>query len=166
MGDLLFSPQGRINSAAFIRGGYILILISIAIGLSVLVNTALGMVLSIFNIVLMYAWAVIWIKRLHNGGKSGWMFFAYILLYVGLSMFAAVLMLMFVGGEDFMHLVVEKANNELSDAELQTKMEAWQIANMVPMLIAKSLASLITLHIGDRAMPTDEGDNQYGPNPG
>ena len=75
MGNLLFSPQGRISSADFMRGGYILVLAAIALGLLHLVNTAIALVLGFLNILLMYAWAVLWIKRLHEGGKSGWMFF-------------------------------------------------------------------------------------------
>lgn len=162
MGELFFSPQGRISSADFMRGGYILVLISIALGLSNLVNAPLGMALSIFNFVLMFMWAVIWIKRLHDGNKSGWMFFAYIGLYGVISFAGALVMLMFVGGEEFMQIVIEKASESLSDEDFQTKVEAWSLANMVPLLIAKSLASLLTIYIGDKTIPTDTGDNQYG----
>ena len=162
MGDLFLSPRGRIGSAAFMRGGYILILISIAVGLSVLVSKPLGMVLSIFNIILIYAWAVIWIKRLHNGNKPGTLFFAYIGLYCVISFAAALIMLMLIGGADFMQIVMDKANEQLSDAQFQTRIEAWQIANMVPLLITKSLTSILTLYIGDKTIPTDNGDNKYG----
>ena len=82
MGQLFFSPQGRISSAEFMRGGFILVLIAIGLGLVMLVNPVVGKILAIADIVLMYAWAVLWIKRLHEGGKSGWMFFLYILLYI------------------------------------------------------------------------------------
>lgn len=162
MGDLLLSARGRINTQQFYRGGFILILLSIALGLITLVSPAIGKTLSLVNIVLIYCWAAIWIKRLHNGGKYGWMFLAYVLLYSVISLVLASIMLMFVGGEEFMRIVLEKASETITDEQFQARAEAWSIKHMVPMLITKSLASILTLYIGDKTIPVDAGDNQYG----
>ena len=71
-------------------------------------------------------------------------------------------MLMMIGGEEFMQMVLDRANEKTTDEQMQASMEAWQFKFMLPMIITKSLASLLTLYIGDKSIPTDAGDNKYG----
>ncbi len=157
MGNLLLSPRGQINTQQFYHGGFILILLSIGLGLITLISPELGMTLSFVNIILMYCWGVIWIKRLHHGGKSGWMFLAYVMLYSAISLVLAFIMLLFAGGEEFMQLVVDKASEKITDEQFRVRAEAWSIKHMVPTLITKSIAGILTLYIGDKTIPTDEG---------
>jgi len=154
MFELLLSPQGRINSAEFYRAGHMLVLISIGLGLLHFVNPGIAQVLAIFSILLTYSWVAIWIKRLHYGGKSGWMFLVYILLFMCVSMVAISIMLVFVGGEEIMQIWLDTVSEKISEAEMQTKMEAWQLANMLPIIITKSVSSILTLYIGDKTIPS------------
>ena len=73
MGNLLFSSYGRIGSGTFINAGYILILIGTAFSMSKMISPAIGGIFGFLSMLLLYPWVCIWIKRLHNGGKSGWM---------------------------------------------------------------------------------------------
>ena len=70
MGNLLFSPSGRISPADFMRGATILIVVGLVLGLLPILMPALAM-LSIIFLVMLWCWIVLWVKRYHDGGKSG-----------------------------------------------------------------------------------------------
>ena len=84
MSNLFFSPSGRIGSQDFMKAG--VILIAIGAGLSVLkiISPATGLIAGIASLVLLFPWICIWLKRLHNGNKSGEMIVGYIALYAAL----------------------------------------------------------------------------------
>jgi len=165
MGNLLLSPYGRINSAAFYRGGFILILISVAISLLNLLSSQVGQILSIISYALIYPWVVIWIKRLHNGGKSGWMFLVYMLLYFFVAMVGFGIALSMFGGGEFMQMVTDQVEGKITQAEMQVQAEIWARTYTAPMLLASIGTSVLTMYIGDKTIPMDPGENQYGPVP-
>ncbi len=159
----LFSPSGRIGSAEFMRAGYILIIIGVAFGLTKLISPAIGAMFGLISVFLVYPWVVIWVKRLHNGGKTGWMIFLYILLYcVALITLAAIVMFTF-GGGDFMTMITEQMNGDISQAEYMRKSAELGERLTLPMLISGLIASLATLFIGDKTIGNDPGDNEFGP---
>jgi len=80
MGNLLFSPSGRINSSDFMRGVMVLVAIGLVLGLLPILSPALS-ILGIVGIVLIWCWIVLWIKRYHDSGKSGWMCLIPIIVY-------------------------------------------------------------------------------------
>ncbi|PHS37793.1 MAG: hypothetical protein COA91_09545 [Robiginitomaculum sp.] len=165
MGNLFLSPYGRIGSAAFYRCGYILILISIALSLINLLSPQIGKMLGIISYALIYPWVVIWIKRLHNGGKSGWMFLVYLIIYFVVAMVGFGMALSMFGGDVFMQMLTDQVEGRITQAEMQTQLEIWARENMAPMLIASIGVSVLTMFIGDKTIPTDADDNQYGPVP-
>jgi len=165
MGNLLLSPYGRIGSAAFYRGGYILILISVAISLLNLFSPQIGGILSIISYALIYPWVVIWIKRLHNGGKSGWMFLVYMLLYFFVALVGFGMSMSMFGGAEFMQMVTDQVEGKITQAEMQAQAEIWARSYMAPILIASISVSVLTMYIGDKTIPVDDNDNQYGPVP-
>ena len=73
MGNLLFSPSGRIGPSEFIKGIMILAVISAVLTIIPMFSFTLGSMLSIIGIVLLYPLVCLLIKRSHDGGKSGWM---------------------------------------------------------------------------------------------
>ena len=170
MGNLLFSPSGRIGSSEFYRGGFILILIGTAFSMTKMISPGLGVMFGLLSYFLAYPWVVIWIKRLHNGGKSGWLVLLYGLLYTVILMVAAMIVLIAFSGPEFMELIKAQAEGDLSQAEYMRQSQEMG-ASLAPKLalpvaIVGILASLLTLFIGDKATPNDEGDNQFGPGAG
>ena len=165
MSNLFLSPYGRIDSTAFYRGGYILILISVALSLINLLSPQFGKILGIINYVLIFPWVVIWIKRLHNGGKSGWMFLVYLLLYFAVAVVGFGIAVSMFGGDEFMQMLTDQVEGRITQAEMQAQLEIWARENMAPMLIASIGSSVLTIFIGDKTIPTDTDDNQYGPVP-
>ena len=87
MGKILFSPDGRIGPANFMRGVYVLLALSFLINLLPMVSPALAAPFKILMMVIAYCWVVLFIKRFRDGGKSGWM----VLLPIGVSIFAMFL---------------------------------------------------------------------------
>src|SRR4051812_3093323 len=85
--DTLFNPMGRIGPVTFRNAALILIAVSAAIGLTPLVLPQLWW-LSFVSMVLIYPWAVIWVKRLHDAGKSGWLFLAILVAMMIVSFLA------------------------------------------------------------------------------
>lgn len=162
MGNLLFSPEGRINSAQFYRDGFVLILIMTALSLANLVNPQLGQIAGLVSYLLLYPWAVIWIKRLHDGGKNGWMFLVYLLLYFILGTIGFFIVLIYFGDGNFMEMILQSVDGNITEAELETKMQAWAKNIPLPAVISGIITSLATMFIGDKTIPTDYGDNEYG----
>ena len=72
MGNLLFSPSGRIGPGQFMSGVLVLVIISAVLGLLPVFMPALGL-LNVIGLVLIWCWIVLWVKRYHDAGKSGWM---------------------------------------------------------------------------------------------
>ena len=85
MGNLLFSPSGRIGSSEFMRGAMILIAIGFVIGVLPLINYTIGSIFSIVGLILIWCWITLFIKRYHDGGKSGWMSLVPIIAFIILS---------------------------------------------------------------------------------
>lgn len=88
MGNLLFSPNGRISAAQFQKGALILIVLGFLIAVSPLINFQLSMILGIVGLVFIWCWIVLWIKRYRDGGKSGWMCLIPIVIFLVLSFIA------------------------------------------------------------------------------
>jgi len=154
MGNLLFSPNGRIGSAEFLRAGLILIAIAVLIGVVGYLLPQFSKPLEYLGFLLLYPWAVIWIKRLRDGGKSGWMFLLYFLIYIVLAMIA----FMILGGGEMMRFGMEAVSEGMGEAEITAKSEAMVEAMRVPMMIVSAFVSLVVLYIGDKTIPKGAGE--------
>lgn len=82
MGNLLFSPNGRISPAQFTKGALILIFLYFILSIAPLASPGLGMIAMIAQILLLWCWIVLWIKRYHDSGSSGWMSLIPIAIFV------------------------------------------------------------------------------------
>lgn len=92
MGNLLFSPSGRINSSEFMRGAMILIVLGLLIALSPYISSGLAMVMFAVSLLFIWCWVVLWIKRYHDAGKSGWMCLIPIIIWlIGYGILAQML---------------------------------------------------------------------------
>ncbi|PHS35116.1 MAG: hypothetical protein COA91_13610 [Robiginitomaculum sp.] len=149
MGSLLFSPNGSIGSAEFMRAGFILVAIAALLGVVAYLMPQMSDPLGYLQFLLLYPWAVIWIKRLRDGGKSGWMFLVYLLIYVVLAIIAFLI----VGGGEIMKLSMEAASEGMGKDEMTAKAEAIARSIQIPSMIVGAIVSLIILYIGDKTIP-------------
>ncbi len=74
MGNLLFSSQGRIGPQAFSRGAVVLLIANIILWMGWKVGPGVSMIAALITLMSTYSWACLFIKRFHDGNKSGWLF--------------------------------------------------------------------------------------------
>lgn len=155
MGNLFFSPSGRIGSQDFMKAGVILIIAGI--GLSLMKNWApsLGLLAGLATFMLLYPWICIWLKRLRAGDKGGEMMFAYIALYAFLLMVLTVVALKMFGNTALWDAVMAYSKQEITMSEYMTVIENESGSLALPSLIAGVIASFLTLVIGDKATPVN-----------
>lgn len=80
MGNLLFSPSGRVGPQEFLKGLGVIAVLSALISMVPAFNFGLGTVLGYVGILLLIPMFFLLIKRSHDGGKSGWMSIVWFIL--------------------------------------------------------------------------------------
>jgi len=169
MGNLLFSPSGRIGPADFMKGVYVLIAIGVILTLLPLVSFSLSMVFSLLGLVTLWCWIVLFIKRLHDGGKSGWLCLLPILAFIVLSfVISSVVTGMFAGDLQAEIEAATKAAGESGDIGEIMRITKEMGAGMakktaIPSAIASALVSFIIAYGFNAWVKRDDHDNQYGP---
>jgi len=159
MGNLLFSPSGRINPSEFMRGAIILIVIGLLLSLpGILGMKSLDAILGIISIALIYPWVVIWIKRYHDAGKSGWMCLIPIVIFCILLVIVTALML---GGE--ISQMFEMASSGASQAEQQEASEQIMSGKQLPVALASTAVSAAIAFMFNSLIKRDAHENQFGP---
>ncbi len=149
------SPQGRIGPATFRNAAILLIVIGALLSLLPLLSTAL-MALSFISLLLIYPWIVIWVKRFHDAGKSGWLFLVVFVLWLIVSMVAGAYIsaqyapaLDMTGSTDFSAMMAAVGE--------QTR------ATLIPSTIASVIISLVFVLGGNALLKSDPAPNAYGP---
>ena len=159
MGNLLFSPNGRINSGEFMKGAIILIIIGALLTLpSTLGMKAVGTALGVLSYLLAFPWVVIWIKRYHDAGKSGWMCLLPLFVY-------AILLMVVMGallGAEFSQLI-EMATSGASQAEQEAFTENMMKGKEIPLTLAGMGTSLVVAFLFNAMIKRDDHENQFGP---
>lgn len=157
MGNLLLSPEGRIGPQEFMKGVLILVAISVVLSLPQMLGILkpLQTLLGIVSIVLLYPWVVLWIKRYHDAGKSGWMSLVPILLYVFLFMILMSFMM-----KDMFMAVIEASSNGASEAEIETI--TTESTNTMMMTVVSVAFTLIFAFVFNKLIKSDPTPNQYG----
>ncbi len=82
MGNLLFSPSGRIGPSAFMKGMMILAVIGAVISLTGLVSFQISQILGFVSFLLIIPLFFLLVKRSHDAGRSGWMSIVWFILWV------------------------------------------------------------------------------------
>lgn len=140
MGNLLFSPNGSIGSSEMIKGGIILIILGLLLGLGPLLGLPLGMtkILNLLAFLLIVPWVFLWIKRYRDGGKSGVMCLLPIIVYIVLILVGAMV---FVGGSVF-GAAMEASQSGASQAETTAVIEA-AMGNPKTIAIKTTIMSIV-----------------------
>jgi uncharacterized membrane protein YhaH (DUF805 family) len=150
----MFDPEGRLDPVSFRDAALILIAVGAVLSLLPLAAPSLTM-LSFASFVLIYPWAVIWVKRLHDAGKPGWMFLIPLLLWLAINAAARSI----VGRQFALAQDVNPTN--LSEA-LAIATERIQ-ATALPSTIASVIISLVIVFVGNALLKPAPGPNRYDP---
>jgi len=169
MGNLLFSPSGRVNPSDFMKGAYVLIAISFVLGILPLINYQLGSILSIIGLVFIWCWIVLFIKRLHDAGKSGWMCLLPILAFIVLSVIMSqIVTSMFAG--DLQEAMKEATEAAAESGDISSVLSASlemgkSIAKKtaLPTAIGGAVVSFIIAYVTNMLLKRDDHENQFGP---
>jgi len=155
---LFLKPQGRIGPAEFQTGALILIAVGFVIGVLPVISLALGF-LGIIGLLLIYPWVVLWIKRLHDAGQSGWMVLAVVLVYIFVSLIVnSTISAIFVGAAADMSDVDPTDFGALMRASAEASR-----ASIVPGAIANAVVSFGFVYVANMILKSDPAENQYGP---
>lgn len=159
MGNLLFSPKGRIAAKPYWIGLAIIIVVSIATSfLAKALGPAGGSLSLLINLVVIYVSVCVMGKRRHDFGKSAW---GVVFLYIFTIVISIVALFMFGGTEYFQAVMADpEAAQDPVAAEAMMKEHVqivpWMVVTYLPFLIFAVLWGL---------KPGDTGDNKYGPPP-
>ena len=152
--NTMLNPQGRIGPVTFRNAAMILIAVGAILSLLPLALPALT-ALSFVSLVLIYPWVVIWVKRLHDAGKSGWMFVVVLVLYL-IASFASSY---FISAQ-FAPAQAPVANPaDLSAA--MASMTAQMQAAALPNAIVSVVISLAFVFAGNALLRSDPAPNVY-----
>lgn len=166
MGNLLFSPSGRIGPNAYMKGMIVLAVISGIIAIVPLISPGLAMVLGIVSLVLIIPFIFLGIKRSHDAGKSGWMVLTHIALAIGVSV-AITFILQAIGlgpsAEIEAAVAAAGASGDLGEVMRLSGDMAKETA--IPSAISSLVGTLISAYLVNMFNKQDAGDNQFGPVP-
>lgn len=162
MGNLLFSPSGRIGPSDYMKGIIIISAIGLVITLLPLLSSALA-VLGILGLVLFYIFIALGIKRSHDAGKSGWMVLTHILLSIGVSVVIATILAMVTGVSmgDIFSTALSGDTEAMEAIALTVEAPGY----VIPSAIGSAIGSIVTGYIVNMLNKQDPGDNQFGPVP-
>ncbi|PHR58601.1 MAG: hypothetical protein COA43_10100 [Robiginitomaculum sp.] len=159
--NLLFSPQGRVNPQEFMHGAIVLIVLAAAVSLLELVNSSLALILGFASMVTYWCWIVLWIKRFHDTGKSGWMSLVPILIWsilISIGFFMVLINVMAgvaadVGdGQDFMALM--ESMSEMGPEGIKK--------TVIPLTLVGVVVSGFVAFVGNKMITHDPEENQFG----
>ena len=166
MGNLLFSPSGRIGPGQFMSGVTVLVVISLVLALLPIFVPALGL-LGIVGLVLIWCWIVLWVKRYHDAGKSGWMCLIPIIVLIILSMILGAVM-----GAMFADPAAAEAMMEAAESgDVGSIMKFAGTGGMTKMgaiisAVASAALSYVVAMVFNGMIKHDAHDNQFGPEAG
>jgi len=166
MGNLLFSPSGRIGPGQFMSGVLVLVIIGVVLGLLPIFVPALG-ILSVIGLVLIWCWIVLWVKRYHDAGKSGWMCLIPIVVWLIIGMIiGAVLPGMFADPA-----AIEAMEAATSEGDLGALFQSAMGGGMTKtgQLINVGLGAVVSYVVAfvfNGMIKHDNHDNQFGPEAG
>jgi len=157
MGNLLFSPNGRINPSDFTKGALILIIIGAVLNfLPVLgIGKGLQQALGVIPYLMIYPWICLFMKRFRDAGKSGWMSLVPFVIYV---IGAIVLTIGLLGGE-----IMSMAETISEGGDPESMAEDMVQGKLVPMAIASTLLSAVVAFGFNAMLKRDDHENQFGP---
>ena len=141
------------------RGAMLLIALGFVLSIpGILGMKALNGIAALLSFALIFPWVVIWVKRYHDGGKSGWMCLIPIIVY---ALLFGVVMAVMLGGE--FSQILELASSGASQAEQQEASEQLMKGKELPVAIIGVVVSAATAFLFNSMIKRDDHENQFGP---
>lgn len=166
MGNLLFSPSGRIGPSAYMKGMIILAVISAIISIVPMFSPGLAMILGFASLILIIPFIFLGIKRSHDAGKSGWMVLTHILLYIGVSVaLVFVLQALGMGPSAEAEAAIEAAGEAADLGEVMRLSGELAQEQALPSAVSSLVGTLVSAFLVNMFNKQDSGDNQFGPVP-
>jgi uncharacterized membrane protein YhaH (DUF805 family) len=160
--SVLFAPNGRISPSQFQTGALVLLGIGFVMALlSLTGNTAMMGVQTLVGLVLIYPWVVLWRKRLHDSGKTGWFLLLIILVWFILSMIVGQVVTMMFAGDMMQAMEDVTGFSQMMQAQAQLAQEL-----ALPNAISSLVVGLIVVFGANAILKSDPQENRYGPPPG
>lgn len=154
----VLDPTGRMGPGAFRDAAITLILIGAVISLLPWINSSL-MSLTYASFLLIYPWIVIWIKRFHDAGKSGWMFLTVLVPWLIVGGVVSRLVIIPYFAPDFASARPTDIPSALANAR------ALQESIALPGTIFSVIFSSIVTFGVNALLKSDPGPNAYDPPP-
>ena len=164
MGNLLFSPSGRIDSVSFMKGATILIIVGVVLGLLPLLSPALA-ALGIIGLVTIWCWVVLWVKRYHDAGQSGWKSLIPIIIYViAAVVITSILTPMLTDPEVAAAMAEAEASGDIG-AVMSAAMAGGGVTKMGTLIVTlvSAAVSYGIAFVFNGMIKSDPHDNQFGP---
>ena len=157
--NVLFAPNGRINPSQFQTGALVLLGIGFVMALlSLTGNAALMGVQTLVGLALIYPWVVLWRKRLHDNGKSGWFLVLIVLVWFILSMIVGQVVTMMFAGDMMQAMEDVTGFSQMMQAQAQLAQEL-----ALPNAISSLVVGLIVVFGANAILKSDPQENRYGP---
>jgi len=166
MGNLLFSPSGRIGPSDFTKGIMIIAVISAIINLLPFVSMSLAMIGGLASLLLLIPFFMLNIKRAHDAGKSGWMSLLHLLIYIVLAVILGFIVSKVFAGSVDPEAVQAAAEEAAAAGDIAGIMDAAAgaaKAQAIPSAIGGLVISYLFAMIINMINKGDDHDNQYGP---
>lgn len=167
MGNLLFSPSGRIGPSEFMKGMIVIAVIGAVLSLLPLVSLSAGMIGGFAGILLLFPLFCLLIKRSHDAGRSGWMSIAWFVLLIVLSLIVGQIITMFFAGDVVADTTAAlEAAGESGDLGAVMEMTG-DLAKKtaIPSAIGSIIYTVAGAYIINMLNKQDMDENQYGPRP-
>jgi len=164
MGNLLFSPNGRIARNRFWQGMVILTVASVLVAAGAVM---IGTLVSLFGYLLIYPYICVYGKRLHDAGLTAWwvigVWFGTVVLNFILSL---ILTPMFMGEEELK--IQEEMTERMMTGDFAGMMEGAEIlaSQLLPLTIFLTVVTNLVAALVVGLLPSEPRENKHGPVPG
>ncbi len=162
MNNLYFSPKGRLGPSAFMRAAILLIIINFVFAVLPLLSATFYFLAAPVGLLLFWALFCTWARRLHDAGKSAWMFLLVLLVYIIIGSLTTKLIYMLTGFDP----VAAQAAAAAKGTDFMAIMKASVGTTRpiaLPIAITGAVTSYIIFFVGNRVLKSDPEENQYGP---
>ena len=160
MGNLLFSPSGRIGPAAYMKGIIILAIASLIINFTALLGPV-AIAGGLLGLVLLYCFVALGIKRSHDAGKSGWMVLVHVIIYFVIgAIFGFVVSK--ITGVSASGAFTAAMNQDLEALEALEKATT-SISYLLIAGVLGAIGTVVAGYIINMMNKSDDHDNQFGP---
>lgn len=162
MGNLLFSPNGRIGRNRFWQGMVILTVLSVLTTAgSVMVNEFL---FGLLGIVLIYPYICVYGKRLHDIGTTAWWVLGILVANVIVSMILNAVLEGFFATSELRDIQIE-VGERLASGDLTGALEGMRILAkaLLPLNIIVTVLANAVIAIALGLIPGSPRDNKHGP---